>query len=55
MPADPSHAFISQFRLEEGSGKDGPLAGRTLAVKDLFDVSRGQGLCCLGEMCLLLP
>jgi hypothetical protein len=37
LPADLSNAFISQFRLE--GSKEGPLAGRTLAVKDLFDVS----------------
>ena len=37
LPADPSKAFISQFRLE--GSKEGPLAGCTLAVKDLFDVS----------------
>jgi hypothetical protein len=35
--ADPNKAFISQFRLD--GAKEGPLAGTTLAVKDLFDVS----------------
>lgn len=35
--ADPSKAFISQFRLE--GSQQGPLVGKTLAVKDLFDVS----------------
>jgi aspartyl-tRNA(Asn)/glutamyl-tRNA(Gln) amidotransferase subunit A len=35
--ADPYNAFIT--RVEPGSGGDGPLAGRTLAVKDLFDTA----------------
>jgi hypothetical protein len=37
-PAGSAGAFISQFELQ-GSGR-GPLAGLTLAVKDLFDVRR---------------
>ena len=37
MNADPYNAFIT--RVEPGSGGDGPLAGRTLAVKDLFDTA----------------
>jgi hypothetical protein len=35
--ADPTNSFILQFRLQTNT--DGPLAGKTLAVKDLFDVS----------------
>lgn len=35
--ADGTNAFISQFRLEGAAS--GPLAGLTLAVKDLYDVS----------------
>ena len=37
MTEDPFNAFIT--RVEPGPGGDGPLAGRTLAVKDLFDTA----------------
>jgi hypothetical protein len=35
--ADTTNSFILQFQLQ--TNKDGPLAGKTVAVKDLFDVS----------------
>jgi Asp-tRNA(Asn)/Glu-tRNA(Gln) amidotransferase A subunit family amidase len=35
--SDATNSFISQFRLEGAAS--GPLAGLTLAVKDLYDVS----------------
>lgn len=38
--ADPTHSFVSQFTLE--GARQGPLAGLTLAVKDLYDVSSTQ-------------
>eukprot|EP00878_Enallax_costatus_P017900 GHUV01018815.1.p1 GENE.GHUV01018815.1~~GHUV01018815.1.p1 ORF type:complete len:449 (+),score=59.15 GHUV01018815.1:982-2328(+) len=34
---DPTNSFISQFRIE--GSPEGPLAGMTLAVKDLFDIA----------------
>ena len=37
MSADPWNAFIT--RVEPGESGTGPLAGRTLAVKDLFDTA----------------
>jgi Asp-tRNA(Asn)/Glu-tRNA(Gln) amidotransferase A subunit family amidase len=37
MTADPWNAFIT--RVEPGESGTGPLAGRTLAVKDLFDTA----------------
>ena len=37
MNADPWNAFIT--RVEPGETRPGPLAGRTLGVKDLFDTS----------------
>jgi aspartyl-tRNA(Asn)/glutamyl-tRNA(Gln) amidotransferase subunit A len=37
MSGDPYNAFITQ--VEPGPGGAGPLAGRTLAVKDLFDTA----------------
>ena len=37
MTDDPHNAFIT--RVEPGLAGDGPLAGRTLAVKDLFDTA----------------
>ena len=37
MNADPYNAFIT--RVEPGPAGDGPLSGRTLAVKDLFDTA----------------
>jgi Asp-tRNA(Asn)/Glu-tRNA(Gln) amidotransferase A subunit family amidase len=35
--ADPWNAFIT--RVEPGEPQPGPLSGRTLAVKDLFDTA----------------
>ena len=37
MSDDPHNAFIT--RVEPGPAGEGPLAGRTLAVKDLFDTA----------------
>jgi aspartyl-tRNA(Asn)/glutamyl-tRNA(Gln) amidotransferase subunit A len=37
MSSDPWNAFIT--RVEPGEARPGPLAGRTLAVKDLFDTA----------------
>ena len=37
VSADPYNAFIT--RVEPGPGGEGPLAGRSLAVKDLFDTA----------------
>jgi aspartyl-tRNA(Asn)/glutamyl-tRNA(Gln) amidotransferase subunit A len=38
MSGDPWNAFITP--VEPGPAEDGPLAGRTLGVKDLFDTAR---------------
>ena len=41
MPADPFHAFTEHAPLTrpESDHRQGPLAGRTLAVKDIYDVA----------------
>jgi amidase len=39
IPADPVHAFLDYPDVPVANAADGPLAGLTLAVKDIFDVA----------------
>jgi len=39
IPADPVHAFVDYADVPVAGADDGPLAGLTFAVKDIFDVA----------------